>query len=146
MSTTKDLTKEAPASPRTRVGGYALLARMADKGRATLAGKQGEYHYACPLDEMLFDVKGVSGDDVKKLLEAGLSNDDLVAWFKGAGVPKTAEEVTAWSDSLEAYLPYQNPEKKDWFVEACTPLGLDPAKASLFEYLETDDRLSFAKA
>ncbi len=71
MSTTtttpiKDLTKQAPASPRTRVGGYAILARMADKGRATLAGKNGEYHFDCPLDNYLFGFKGVKGDEVKK--------------------------------------------------------------------------------
>jgi hypothetical protein len=42
MNTAKDLTKEPPRSPRVHVGGYALLARMADKGRATLNGKAGE--------------------------------------------------------------------------------------------------------
>ena len=43
-----DLTLRPPRSPRCRLGGYALLPRMLDKGRATLAGKNGDYHYACP--------------------------------------------------------------------------------------------------
>jgi Domain of unknown function (DUF5069) len=59
MTAAKDLTKEAPRSPRTRLGDYALMARMIDKGRATLNGTLGEYHYACPLDQMLFTYKGV---------------------------------------------------------------------------------------
>ena len=36
MNTAKDLSKEPPRSPRIRVGGFAILARMADKGRASL--------------------------------------------------------------------------------------------------------------
>ncbi len=55
MNTTKDLSKVAPASPRVRTGGYAILARAADKGRADIAGTTGEYHYNCPLDNYLFD-------------------------------------------------------------------------------------------
>jgi len=40
------------------MGGYALMARMIDKGRATLNGTVGEYHFACPLDQQLFTYKG----------------------------------------------------------------------------------------
>ena len=43
-----DLTQRPPRSPRVRLGGYVILPRMLDKGRATVAGKHGEYHYACP--------------------------------------------------------------------------------------------------
>lgn len=47
----KDLTKEVPASPAGRVGGYVILARLADKARAEfLGGNVGEYHTGCPLD------------------------------------------------------------------------------------------------
>jgi hypothetical protein len=141
----KDLTKEAPASPRTRVGDYAILARMADKGRAALAGKNGEYHFDCPLDNILFDFKGVKGDEVKALLTSGSSDSEIAAWFDTHGTPKTTAEVKEWSDGIEAYSPYSNPEKKDWFVEQATPLGLDPAKTSLFDWLETDDAATFKK-
>ena len=34
-----DLTQRPPRSPRVRLGGYAILARCLDKGRATLAGE-----------------------------------------------------------------------------------------------------------
>src|SRR2546428_11440682 len=56
---TKDLTKQAPTSPRHRTGGYAILSRMTDKARADIAGKMGEYHTNCPLDHMLLNWKGV---------------------------------------------------------------------------------------
>ena len=58
-SKTKDLTKQAPTSPRHRTGGYAILSRMTDKARSDIAGKTGEYHTNCPLDHMLLDWKGV---------------------------------------------------------------------------------------
>lgn len=69
MSTSKlsapDLTPRSPRSPRTRLGGYVLLPRMLDKRRATLAGKNGEYHSNCPLEQHLLNCIGI---DQKKLL------------------------------------------------------------------------------
>lgn len=141
----KDLTKQAPTSPRVRVGGYAILARMADKGRATLAGKNGEYHFDCPLDNFLFGFKGVKGDQIKPLLVSGASNEEIAAWLDTHGTPKTAAEIKQWSDGIEAVNPYNDPEKKEWFVQQVTPLGLDPAKTTLFDWLEADDRASFKK-
>ena len=61
----KDFTKEPPRSPKTRVSGYAILGRTIDKCRALLWGNIGEYHFDCPLDNMLFGFKGIKGDDFK---------------------------------------------------------------------------------
>ena len=145
MTTAKDLTKEAPRSPRTRLGGYALMARMIDKGRAALNGTAGEYHYACPLDQMLFTYKGVQADDVKALLASGASDEQVLAWFDEKGAQKTADETKTWSAGVESYSPHSDPEKREWFDGECAALGLDPAKSSLFDFLETDDRVSFKK-
>lgn len=145
MTTAKDLTKEAPRSPRIRFGGYALMARMIDKGRATLNETNGEYHFACPLDQMLFSFKGVATDDVKTVLASGAADNEVATWFNEHGTSKSADEIKAWSDSVQAIRPYDDPEKKEWFAGACAPLGLDPAKTTLVEYLETDDRVSFKK-
>jgi hypothetical protein len=145
MTTAKDLTNEAPRSPRNRIGDYALMARMIDKGRATLNGTVGEYHFACPLDQMLFTYKGVQADDVKALLASGASDDQVLAWFNEHGTPKGGDETKNWSTGVEAYSPHADPEKREWFDGECANLGLDPAKASLFDFLETDDRVSFKK-
>src|SRR5436309_2709450 len=61
----KDLTKEPPRSPKMRVGGYAILGRTTDKCRALLWGNLGEYHFDCPLDNMLFGFKGIKGENFK---------------------------------------------------------------------------------
>lgn len=138
----KNLTKEAPTSPRVRTGGYAILARALDKGRADIAGTVGGYHFDCPLDNYLFGFKGVAGRDVRTLLENGASNDEIATWLDANGTPKTPEEISAWSDSVEAARPYDSPDKKDWFVGVCAEVGLDPAASTLFDYLEADDKLS----
>ena len=145
MNQAKDLSKEPPRSPRVRVGGYALLARMTDKGRAVIAGSNGAYHFACPLDQMLFGFKGVTDAEVRPLLERGASDEEIAHWFDTNGTSKTPDEVKAWSDQLETVRPYDNPEKREWFIEACAEAGVDPAKSTLFEYLEADDRVSFGK-
>ena len=145
MTTAKDLTKEAPRSPRTRLGDYALMARMIDKGRATLNGTVGEYHFACPLDQMLFTYKGVQADEVKSLLASGASDEQVLAWFNEHGASKTAAETKTWSTGVESYSPHTDPEKREWFDGECAALGLDPAKSSLLDFLETDDRVSFKK-
>jgi Domain of unknown function (DUF5069) len=145
MTTAKNLTKEPPRSPRNRLSNYALIARMIDKGRATIEGTAGEYHYACPLDQMLFGFKGVQADEVKKLLASGATDEQVVTWFNTHGTAKTAGEIKEWSDGVEAYRPYDNPEQKDWFASECAKLGLKPESSTLIDYLEADDAASFKK-
>ena len=144
IDTVKDLTKEAPRSPRERIGGYILLARAADKGRALLHSNPGEYHFACPLDTQLFEFKGVSAEEFKAELVRGASDLEIAVYLDTHGTPKTAEEIRAWSESLEKSTMHGDPEKGDWFDGECRKLGLDPAKTSTFDWLEADDRASFA--
>jgi len=145
MNFSIDLTKEPPRSPRIRLGGYVILARTTDKCRASLGGNIGEYHFDCPLDNMLFGFKGVVGDDFKAKIATGATDEEMVTWMDSHGVPKTPEEIKGWADGMEALLPYNDPERRDWFVEQATPLGLEPAKTSLFDWLEADDKASYAK-
>jgi hypothetical protein len=145
MTTTKNLAQEAPRSPRTKLGDYALAARMADKGRATLQDVNGEYHFACPLDQMLFSFKGVEADEVKALLASGATDEQLVEWLNSHGIKKNAEEIRAWGEGVEGYLPYNDPERKEWFGGECERLGLKPESTTLFDYLEADDAVSFKK-
>src|SRR6201994_4774369 len=138
----KDLTKEAPRSPRIRIGGYAILGRTIDKCRALVAGDIGDYHFDCPLDNMLFGFKGVVGMDFKAQIESGASDQQMAEWLDANGQPKTQDEVKRWSDEVEANNPYHDPERRDWFVEQTKPLGLDPTKTTLFDWLEADDKAS----
>jgi len=141
-----DLTKESPRSPRVRVGGYAILARTYDKCCALIAGNIGEYHFDCPLDNMLFGFKGVKGDDFKAEVARGASDGEMAKWLDTHGEKKSPDEVKAWSDEVEATNPYNNPEKRQWFEEQVEPHGLNPAKTTLFDWLEVDDKASYSPA
>jgi hypothetical protein len=140
--TGKNLKKEAPRSPRLRVGGYAILGRTIDKCRALVAGDIGEYHFDCPLDNMLFGFKDVKGDDFKAQIEQGASDQEIVEWLNRAGVKKTPEEIERWADEVEASSLYNHAEKRDFFSDEVSKLGLDPAKTTTFKWLEVDDKVS----
>ncbi len=146
MTAAKDLSKEAPTSPRTRIRGYALLSRMADKGRAELAGTVGEYHFDCPLDKALFDFKRVKVEDVRAEIADGVTDMELAGWFDSHGASKSTADITNWSDKMEKSLPFEDPEMKEWFIGVCAEVGLDPETSTLFDYLEADDRKSFPAA
>ena len=141
----KDLSKEPPRSPRHRIGGYVLLARALDKGRAALAGTPGEYRFDCPLDRRLFDFKGVSGTEIRTLLAGGATDEQMAAWLNTHGTPRTVEEVAAWGDAFVAQRPHDDPERREWFAQECARLGLDPARTTFCEYMEEDDRRSYLK-
>ena len=143
--TGKDLRKEAPRSPRIRVGGFGILGRTIDKCRALVAGNIGEYHFDCPLDNMLFGFKGVKGDDFKAQIEQGASGQEIVEWLNQSGEKETPAEIKRWSEKVEASSLYDDLEKHDYFVQETRKLGLDPEKTTTFEWLDIDDRASHAQ-
>ena len=143
--TGKDLTREAPRSPRIRLGGYAILGRTIDKCRALVAGNMSEYHFDCPLDRTLFGFKGAKGEDFKAQIEQGASDEEMVEWLNGIGEPKTPAEIKRWSEKVEASSLYDDLEKREFFVEETKKLGLDPEKTTTFDWLEIDDRVSHAQ-
>jgi len=142
----KDLTKEPPRSPKTRVGGYVILGRTLDKCRALLGGNIGEYHFDCPLDNMLFGWKGITGDDFKAAVAKGASDDEMAKWVDARGTQKTAEQKEAWCKEKLAFNFNDVPEKREWYAEQLKPLGLEPATTPLFDWLEKDDEVSYQVA
>src|SRR4051812_27207018 len=95
-----DLTKLAPHSPRERLAGFVI-----DKCRASLAGTLGEYHYNSPLDNRLFTFKGINCEQFNAAVQASGTNGELGAWLLANGTPRTADEIKAWSDEMEAVSP-----------------------------------------
>ncbi len=142
----KDLTKEPPRSPNVRVGGYVILGRTLDKCRALVSGNIGEYHFDCPLDNMLFGWKRVVGNDFKAAVAEGRSDEEMAKWLDEHGRPHSEEEKTQWAEEVKKSTLYNDPEKREFFIEATRKLGLDPATTTLFEWLEADDAASYQKA
>ena len=141
----RDLTKQAPHSPRERIAGFAIASRAVDKCRASLAGTLGEYRYDCPLDNMLFNFKGITGEQFKTAVQASTNYEEVGAWLLASGTTKTATEIKTWSDEMEAGSLMKNPEKRSAFIENCSRLWLNPQTNSTFDWLEADDRASFSR-
>src|SRR6202453_3661891 len=139
----RDLTRQAPHSPRARLAGFVIACRTTDKCRASLAGTLGEYHYDCPLDNMLFSFKGINAEQFKTAVQAAKHYEDIGAWLQVNGTPKTPAEIKAWSDEVEASSLFRVPEKRAAFIENCHKAGLNPDMNSTFDWLEADDRQSF---
>lgn len=141
---TPDLAQQAPRSPRVRLGGYAILPRMLDKGRATIAGKNGEYHYACPMDQRLLDFLGLDPEALKKELAAGHGDGEILEWIqKNAKRHPTDSEIAAWSAQAEQRVP-SDVESREYFHDIhrkAAPKREDIA--TWFDLLDVDDYVSF---
>ncbi len=139
-----DLTRQPPRSPRVRLGGYVLLPRMLDKGRATLAGKNGEYVYSCALDRRFFEFTGVKPGPLKKQLAAGKSDTEVLQWIqKHAKHRRTDPEIRAWSEWMEQRGP-SDTESREWFNEFHGKIA--PKRediTSWFDILDVDDYVSY---
>ncbi len=139
-----DLTKRPPRSPRVRLGGFVILPRMLDKGRATISGKHGEYHYDCPMDKRFLEFVGVSADALKKQLAAGKGDGEILAWIqKNAKHKRSDAEIAAWSAFGEQRAPSDG-ESRQYFNELASKAA--PKRediASWFELLDVDDFVSF---
>jgi len=139
-----DLTKQPPRSPRVRLGGYVILPRMLDKGRAAVAGKNGEYNYACPMDQRFLDFAGVDPEALKAEIAKGKSDSELLEWIKAHAKNKREDsEIAAWSELAERRAP-TDPESRAFFNDAHAKLA--PGRtdiATWFDLLDLDDYASF---
>jgi len=139
-----DLTQHPPRSPRVRLGGYAILPRMLDKGRATLAGKNGEYHYACPMDQRFLDFVSIDPEELKKQLYSGKGDGEILEWIQETAKNKRSDaEIANWSDYAEKRVP-SDPESRKHFNdlhEKAAPKREDVT--SWFDLLDLDDYVSF---
>jgi Domain of unknown function (DUF5069) len=141
---TPDLTKQPPRSPRVRLGGYVILPRMLDKGRATIAGKNGEYHYACPQDQRFLEFTGIDAEALKQELAAGKGDGEILEWIeKNASHKRSAPEIAAWTAWQDQRSP-DNPDSREFFNgmhKQTAPKRTDIS--TWFDVLDVDDYASF---
>ena len=139
-----DLRQHPPRSPRVRLGGFVMLARMIDKGRATIAKKNGEYHYNCPLDQRLLQFVGLSAEALKKELAAGRSDQQILNWIgKNAKNKRELIDVLAWSAYQEQRTP-SDPEGREFFNSIHAKVAAKREDIhTWFDLLDLDDFVSF---
>src|ERR1700722_4241169 len=113
-----DLTQRPPRSFRVRLGNYVVLARMLDKGRATLAGKNGEYHCNCSTDQRPVQFLGFDPDALLKELATGQGDGEMLEWVQAhSKTPRSAWEIETWSAFMENRAPDSDAETLAFFAE-----------------------------
>jgi hypothetical protein len=140
-----DLTKRPPRSPRSRLGGYALLPRMLDKCRAEIAGKSGEYHYNCPLDQRLLSFLGVDAEALKAEVGSGKGDGEILGWIvahqKHAHEPW---EIQQWSEFQERRGPDSDAESMQFFLDLLSQITTSREDITTWaDLLDLDDYVSF---
>ena len=137
-----DLTQHPPRSPRVRLGGYVHLPRLLDKARATAAGKNGEYHFNCPLDRQFFDFTGIDHEALLAEAKQGKSDSEMLAWVRSK-TKRLPSEVAAWSSWLDLHGP-GGPEGHEWLAGVVKGAGKDRDDIRSFaDLLDLDDYVSF---
>jgi len=140
-----DLTQRPPRSFRVRLGNYVVLARMLDKGRATLAKKNGEYVYNSPTDQRLMQFLGFDPDALLKKLTTGKGDEEMLKWVEAhSKTPRAPWEIEAWSAFMEKRTPDTDAETLAFFAEYLGRLSKTRTDIkTFFEFGELDDYVSF---
>lgn len=147
MSTSDhDLTQRPPRSPRVRLGGYVFLPRILDKGRASVAGKLGEYRYGNKsMDRHFFNFVGLDPESLKAEIVGGAGDWDLLAWIQAnAKHQRQPWEITAWSEYHLRRTPDSDHETLTDFADAVKKFH--PLREDIhtwFDLLDLDDYCSF---
>lgn len=149
MSTTNsapDLTQRPPRSPRVRLGGYVMLPRILDKGRAALAGKLGEYRFnGKGMDRHFLSFTGIEFEALKAEIAKGGSDTDLLAWVQAnAKHPRQPWEINAWSEYHLRRTPDSDAETLADFAEAVAKFSTTREDINTwFDLLDVDDHCTF---
>lgn len=140
-----DLTKRPPRSPRCRLGGYVLLPRMLDKGRADIAGQTGEYHYNCPLDQRFVEFVGIDPAALREELAAGKGDGEILTWVNAAAQHKrTPWEIEQWSEYMQRRVPDSDAETRGYFGEMLGKISRSREDIKTWgDLLDLDDYVSF---
>jgi len=139
-----DLTQRPPRSPRVRLGGYVILPRTLDKGRADIIGKIGEYHYNCPLDQRVLSFAGIDAGKLREVLAQGKSDAEVLEWIDTNAKNKlTPSEIAAWSEAQNHGVPMDLESRKFFneLQEQAAPHRKDVA--TWFDLLDVDDYVTF---
>jgi hypothetical protein len=140
-----DLTKRPPRSPRCRLGGYALLPRMLDKGRAVIAGTNGEFHYDCPLDQHIINFLGIDPAALREQLAAGKGDGEILEWINANAAHKRMPwEIQQWSDYMQTRGPDSDAETLGYFAEAVSKFSTTREDIKGWaDLLDLDDYVTF---
>ncbi|MFA6108657.1 MAG: DUF5069 domain-containing protein [Candidatus Latescibacterota bacterium] len=139
-----DLTVAPPRTPHLRtVVGLSGAARMADKARASLSGKLGEYKYGndSGIDEKILAFLGIPADEFARAAWENPNDAELEEWVRSR-IDRTAAQISAFNARIASLGRYQ-PARERFLRrrEEIAPavVGTD----TWFDLIDLDDQQSF---
>jgi alkanesulfonate monooxygenase SsuD/methylene tetrahydromethanopterin reductase-like flavin-dependent oxidoreductase (luciferase family) len=143
--TPTDLTRRPPRSVRVRLGGFVILARMLDKGRALLAKKNGQYNYNSLTDQHLVRFLGFDPEALLQELAAGKGDGEILQWvLTNAKTSRSPWEIQTWSAYFDNRGPDSDAETLTGFAEYVGQHSKTREDIKTwFDALDLDDFVSF---
>jgi hypothetical protein len=123
-----DLSKEFPRSPRETLGGYVIAGRMLDKCRAVIAGTNDEYHFDCPLDNMLLGFVEITAADFKAFVATGADDAGVAAWIQEHAKQRPQREIIQWNNDMRDKRVSTMPIELQEFLEGYIPQNIPAGK------------------
>src|SRR4051794_28386908 len=97
----RDLRKTPPRSPRQKLGGFVIAARMVDKARADLLGINGEdKFYPCGLGAYFWKFTGLHAAKFKEFVANRASDDEIDQWVRDNGTEKDPKAIMKWNKEM----------------------------------------------
>lgn len=133
---------ELPRSPYDQIHGLVYFGRMLDKIRLHAAEKlSADYipNLGIKFDERCLRFLNVSYEDLKKVVLAGATDEEVWQWCQKNGRALTAEEITVWNHFMT---------KRGWHDDMTETLqrrlkegGWEDRKdvQTLFDYIDLDE-------
>lgn len=140
-----DLTRHAPRSPyNTSLLGLIGLARLIDKGRASLSNSLGGYFYGKDslLDSFILKFLDLSADDFLTILKNHATDEAVIAQLP---TEKSKNDIEKFNTHITSR-GVRTTAQKAWFRDRVG--GLDPNRpdiATLLAMVQLDDQITFAR-
>ena len=135
-----DLTTSYPRSVHDKLFGLVQIGRTIDKGKAYAEGKNGEYHYNCPMDQAVFGFLGIDHEKLLDVIRNAKSDADIEKYVKGFIDKKSPQEIATWNEELVTHEP-DNADSREFFLELRNQVAPDRTDVTSWaDLLDLDEK------
>ena len=140
-----DLTTSYPRSVHEKLFGLVQIGRTVDKGKATAEGKNGDYHYNCPMDQAVFAFLGIDHEALLDVIKRAKSDAEIESYVKTFIDKKSAQEIEAWNKEWLTHEP-DNDDSRKYFVELRNQIAPDRTDVTTWpDLLDLDEKRNVPK-
>lgn len=88
--------RDFPRRGREEIGGFAWLARLFDKARASQNETLHDYLYPCPIDRGVFDRWGITSRMFDAALDSCETDEQILTWLRARVPDERRNEANRW--------------------------------------------------